>query len=98
MAYLEKFLQLAKLDGNNDGGAFVIPRLFQTKHAYTASKTAGISCTSARELFNRNIHIVTEKNRKYSLHSLRAGGASSAANHGVSDRLYLIKGDGRHRR
>ena len=87
VAYLEKFLQLAKLDVNNDGGAFVIPRLFKTKHGYTASKTAGISYTSAGEIFNRNIQIVTEKNRKYGLHSLRAGGASAAANHGVSDRL-----------
>ena len=39
VAYLKKILQLAKLDGNNDGGAFVIPRLFKTKHGYTASKT-----------------------------------------------------------
>ena len=88
VAYLEKFLQLAKLDVNNDGGAFVIPRLFKTKHGYTA----GISHTSTRELFNRNIQIVTEKNRKYGLHSLRAGGASAAANHGVSDRLISKQG------
>ena len=92
VAYLEKFLQLAKLDVNNDGAAFVIPRLFKTKHGYTASKTAGISYTSATELFNRNIQIVTEKERKYAFHSLRAGGASAAANHGLSDRLISKQG------
>ena len=63
VAYLEKFLLFAKLAVHNDGEAFVIPRLYKTKHGHTASKTARISYTSARELFNKNIQIIPQNVR-----------------------------------
>ena len=90
--HIKVFLEKAKLDIVKDKEAFLIPRLFKTKRGHTASKTKGISYTTIRELFHENISKMNNANGNFGLHSLRAGGASSAAHHGVSDRLISKQG------
>ena len=90
--HVKMFLEKAKLDIVKDEEAFLIPRLFRTKRGHTASKTKGVSYTTIRELFNENISKMSNAKGNFGLHSLRAGGASSAAHHGVSDRLISKQG------
>ena len=92
MRHTQQFLTEANLDVERDKKAFLIPRLHHTKGGHRASKSKGISYTSMRELFNKNLEEVDENFKAYGLHSLRSGGASSAAEHGISDRLISKQG------
>ena len=44
------------------------------------------------EIFHENMNTSTNGGANYGLHSLRAGGASAAAQHGVSARLVSKQG------
>ena len=54
-----------------------------------------ISYSCLRDLFKRKLEALGEKLNDYGLHSLRTGGATTAANLGVADRL--LKRHGRWR-
>ena len=84
---LEKFLRLCNVDKLSEKDFFIIPRLFSNKNGQTASRNKGISYTRAREVFLKNLKSFNVESHNYCLHSLRSGGASSAANNNVSDRL-----------
>ena len=91
VAFVEKFLRDAKLDLRTNKESFLIPRIHKTKKGHIASKTKGISDTRIREIFMENIKTM-DAHTNYGLHSLRSGGASAAAQHGVSDRLISKQG------
>ena len=81
------YLQKAKLDISNDKENSLIWCLFKTKSGHKVSKTKGISYFRIREIFKGYISEITTTLENFGLHSLRSGGASSAANNGVSDSL-----------
>ena len=85
------FLQEAGLDKDVDTEAYLIPRLHKTKKGHRASKTKGISYTRINEVFHEHIN-TGSGDENYGLHSLRSGGASAAAQNGVSDRLISKQG------
>ena len=81
------FLEAASLDIKTDGEAFLIPSLNKKKNGHVASKSRGISYTRAYEIFKEHIKAKNLDPSLYGLHSFRSGGASKAANNGISDRL-----------
>ena len=54
--------------------------------------SGGLSYTRMRELFLKRIAELGYDSKRFGLHSLRAGGASAAANAGVPDRLFKRHG------
>ena len=90
--HVKFFLKKANLDIHQNSETFLIPRLHKTKDAHTASKTTGVSYTTIRDKFRKNLETVKKDGDNFGLHSLRSGGASSAAHHGVSDRLISTQG------
>ena len=90
--YLEAYLQKAKLDIYNDKESPLICRIFKTKSGHKISKTKGISYSRIREIFKGYISEITTTPENFGLHSLRSGGASAAANNGISDRLISKQG------
>jgi len=83
----EKYLHVAKFDLGKDKEAFLICRLQKMKKGHIASKLLGISYSRAREIFNEYVKPFNSERKNYGLHSLRSGGASAAAQNGISDRL-----------
>ena len=66
---------------------YLIPRLVSVANSHKAHKTTGISYTTAREAFARYIQPLAKDGLELFPHSLRLGGASSAAATGVEARL-----------
>ena len=93
---LEKYLQKTNIEISKDGETPLIGRIFKTKKGHKILKTQGISYSRIREVFKDYITDITANPEKYSLHSLRAEGASAAASNGVTDRLMSKKGRARN--
>ena len=66
--------------------AFLLPRIVKFKPGYKVHRTLGISYTTAREIFKLHVQAVFGTDLHYTLHGLREGGASDAANNGVDGR------------
>ena len=69
---------------------YLIRRLAKTKKGHNAIGKKPISFTTLRQTFCKMMEPIWEddtQKKKYSLHSLRSGGASTAANNGITDRL-----------
>ena len=66
--------------------------IFKTKSGHKISKTKGIPYSRIREIFKGYISEITTARENFGLHSLRSGGASAAANNGISDRLISKQG------
>ena len=90
--FLEKYLQKANIEISKDGETPLIGRIFKTNKGHKITKTQGISDSRIKEVFKNYITDITANPEKYGLHSLRAGGASAAANNGVTDRLVSKQG------
>ena len=86
------YLKKAKLDVSNDKESPLICRIFKTKSGHKISKTKGITYSRIREIFKGYISEITTTPENFGLHSLRSGGASAAANNGISDRLISKQG------
>ena len=87
VATLQRYLNIAKINQNSE--EFIFRSITSRKnhqHRTLRKKNVPLSCTNAKELF---LAVVTEK---LSLHSLRSGGASAAANAAVNDRLFKRDG------
>ena len=82
--WLQKYLSLSVLQNNPEN--FLFCRMSKTKVGHKADGRKPISYTTAREDFTQRMGRITKDGKKYGLHSLRSGGASAAANCGVSDR------------
>ena len=63
-----------------------------TKHGQRLRATGSLSYTRMRELFLGKLGELGLGASKFGLHSLRAGGATAAANAGVADRLFKRHG------
>ena len=88
---LERYLQWAKI--KDDSSVFIFSTLSACKDGYKVRKQCkALTCSSLRELFVEAFKPHVSDVTKYCLHSLRAGGASSAANNGVPDRLFKRHG------
>ena len=70
-----------------DKETYLLPRIVKTKRGYRAHNKLGISYTTAREIFRDYVRPIYVNNVRYTLHGLRAGGASEAANNGVNGRV-----------
>ena len=83
----QRYIQSTSLDKNPEN--FLICRLARTKKGHNAIGNQGLSYSRIRENFKETAGIVLEDmgETQVCLHSLRSGGASAAADNGVSDRL-----------
>ena len=64
----------------------------QTKSGHKISKAKEISYSRIRQIFKGYISKITTTPENFGLHSLSSGGASAAANNGISDRLISKQG------
>ena len=88
----ELYLKLAVISPT-DKNAFVFRSLTKVSTGYVLRKANNpMSYTRVRELIVDAVSPLVDDVSKFSLHSLRAGGASAAANSGVSDRLFYGAG------
>ena len=84
--WLKKYLNVTGL--KEDPDAYLICRLAKTKRGHNVLGKHSISYSTARKTFLDHLNAIEAKPKtKFGLHSLRSGGASAAANSGVSDRL-----------
>ena len=90
VAMMERYFSLAELQHSSK------ERLFRgitvTKAGERLRQSGSLSYTRLRELLLRKLQELGYDKRAFSLHSLRAGGASAAANAGVKDRLFKRHG------
>ena len=85
---LEAYVSAAQIDLSEDLPLF---RALATPRSKAMVRSQGISYTRARELVKDAFRGFTDVS-KISVHSLRAGGATSAANAGIPDRLFKRHG------
>ena len=85
--WTQTFLHETKLEGKNN--SFLICRLAKTKSGHNAIGYRPLSYSTINDQFHSLIAPFCENqdSRDYGLHSLRSGGASTAINNGVSERL-----------
>ena len=81
--WLNKYLSVTGL--KDQSSAYLICRLFKTKKGHNAHGKYPISYSTIRETFKDHLARIIDP-KKFCLHSLRSGGASAAANHGITDR------------
>ena len=83
--WVDKYLNETKLVGDD----FVFCRLFKTKKGHAAHGDKQLSYDTMRKSFLTHLKTIVggTEVKKYGLHSLRSGGASAAAENGISDRL-----------
>ena len=79
------FLQ-CKISGNVN--KFLFRGITSTKQGYRLRASSGISYSRVREVLLDKVKEVGLDPKEFGLHSLRAGGATAAANAGVPDRLF----------
>ena len=84
VCWLQKYLYHSKLQKPED---FLFCRLFKCKIGHSAHGHLKISYTTARESFKLHLSNIVANTKDYGLHSLRSGGATEAANNGVTDRM-----------
>ena len=85
---LEDYISAAQINLSEDLPLF---RALATPRAKEKVRSQGISYTRARELIKDAFRDITDVS-KISVHSLRVGGATSAANAGIADRLFKRHG------
>ena len=78
---LEQYISAAKIDLSKE-----LP-LFRSLVPSRDSKVRGLSYTRARETIKEAFKDITADVSKIGVHSLRAGGATAAANAGIQDRM-----------
>ena len=85
--WVSDYLEKAQLLLNGDN--YVICRLAKTTLGHNAHGHRPLSDSTVRDLFNKDVAPICESvdPGDYCLHSMRSGGASSAINNGVSERL-----------
>ena len=83
---LEHYFQLAKISGSVD--KFLFRGLTSTKQGYRLRASGGISYSRVCQLLLDKLKEVGLDPKEFGLHSLRAEGATAAANAGVPDRLF----------
>ena len=90
VAMMERYLTLAAVTGASD--KFLFRGLVKTKAGYKLRASGGLSYSRVRELVLEKLTALGLDKRLFGLHSLRSGGASTAAQAGVPDRLFKRHG------
>ena len=75
-----------------DQERFIFRGIVSTKSGERLRTSGGLSYTRTRELVLEKLAEIGLDKSKYGLHSLRAGGASAAANAGIPDRWFKRHG------
>ena len=87
---LRYYFQIANIQGDAD--ELLFRGLSSTKQGYRLCPSGGISYTRVRELVLEKLKELGLDPKQFGLYSLRAGGASAAANAGVPDRWFKSHG------
>ena len=90
VAMVERYMELAGTKGSPD--KLLFQGLISTINGCKLRESGGLSYTRVRELVLGMLLAIGLDHRQFGLHSLRAGGASAAANAGVPDRLFKRHG------
>ena len=90
VAMTDRYIKLANITGSPDQHLF--RGIVRTKNGVKLRSQGGLSYSRMRGLLLEKLAQVGLDPKKYGLHSLRAGGASAAANTGVPDRLFKHHG------
>ncbi|KAK3095272.1 hypothetical protein FSP39_012523 [Pinctada imbricata] len=89
---LKEYLALAEIDDEEENFLFRQLSFCHSSNSYKLRKSGHLSYTRVRELFLEKLHCLGLDTTKFGLHSLRSGGATAAANAGISDRLFKKHG------
>ena len=87
---MERYFILGKVTG--DPSKHLFRGVCNTKTESKLRNTGGLSYTRAREVVLDMLSAIGLDKRQFGLHSLRAGGASAAANAGIPDRFFKRHG------
>jgi integrase len=91
--WLKRYIELTDLKYNSDEYIFRSLSFFKSKGVHKlCTRNVPLSYTRAREILLSSLDRVGLDKSSFGLHSLGSGGASSGANHGVSDRLLKMHG------
>ena len=90
VAMLERYFTLGAITGEDT--KFLFRGLCNTKNYSKLRNSGGLSYTRAREVVLDMLTAIGLDRKQFGLHSLRAGGASAAANSGVPDRFFKRHG------
>ena len=90
VAMIQRYMEAAQLEPQATGKLF--RGIIVTNAGARLRKTGSLSYTRLRELLLEKLNELGYDKSQFSLHSLRAGGASCAANAGVQDRLFKRHG------
>ena len=92
MAMLLRYLKAAGFDNPQDQSFIFRPLVYFSKQKCHVLRSGQMSYTRCREIFKDALKTIGVDPKPYGLHILRAGGATAAANAGVSDRLFKRHG------
>ena len=87
-----RYLELSKMTDQSDQYLFSPTTFCKTSNTYVLKRQKSLSYTRAREILLDALQSMGLVMSKFGLHSLRAGGATAAANQGVCDRLFKKHG------
>ena len=87
---LEKYMSRAGVGSSDD--RFIFRSIVKTKRGERLREIGNMSYTRLRECFKEKLEFLGFAAQNYGLHSLRAGGATAAANNQVADRLFKKHG------
>ena len=90
VAMLERYITAADISLSSELCLF--RGIVSTKRGERLKLSGSLSYTRMRELFLQKLQQLGYDSKQFSLHSLRAGGATSATNAGVPDRLFKRHG------
>ena len=87
VSWTEKYIKKTELAKSDDN--YLICRLNKTRSGHRADGRRKLSDTTVRELFAKDVLPICQETESgaYSLHSFRSGGASTAINNGIGERL-----------
>ena len=87
-----RYLELASMTDQSDQYLLRPITYCKTSNTYVLRGQKSLSYTRAREILLDALQSMDLVKSKFGLHSLRAGGATAAANQGVCDRLFKKHG------
>lgn len=90
VAMLERYLRVAQIPVSST--EFLFRSITRTKTGEKLRASGKLSYSTLRELFKKKLTELGYPAIEFGLHSLRAGGATAAANAGVPDRLFKRHG------
>ena len=91
VAMLERYMSMANVTYDSTD-SFLFRGIVNTKNGTRLRNNGSLSYTTVREAVLEKVEAISLDKRQYGLHSLRAGGASAAANEGVPDCMFKRHG------